>query len=210
MNQVKYKSKLLAVVLYLLLANTCAAASDEVQIVAYGASFTYGQGVGMNYAYPARLEALLKSSGENVNIKNRGISGETTLDLKIRLDRAVPDGVQIVIFGFGLGNDKRASMPIETTIQNVEEVVSRLKARNIQVLLILRRGDQKQLRRVTKLFTPIIQKYEISHIAIEQTEDSFLPDRQHPSAAYHAEYAERMFPLVKTLIERVKNQNNPS
>ena len=63
------------------LANAAAA-----QIVAFGASNTAGYGVGSDEAWPARLEAMLRSKGYQATVANAGISGDTTAGMLERLD----------------------------------------------------------------------------------------------------------------------------
>jgi acyl-CoA thioesterase-1 len=47
-------------------------------IVAMGDSLTEGWGVEEELAYPARLEARLRSAGYDVRVINAGVSGETS------------------------------------------------------------------------------------------------------------------------------------
>src|SRR5688500_6585613 len=51
---------------------------DEGTIVAMGNSLTAGLGVPEEQAYPAQLEALLRSNGYRFRVVNAGISGETS------------------------------------------------------------------------------------------------------------------------------------
>ena len=60
------------------------------QVVALGASQTYGKGVDRSQSHPAQLEAMLKAHGHNVHVQNAGISGDTTGGMLSRVDSAVP------------------------------------------------------------------------------------------------------------------------
>src|ERR1700693_639154 len=71
--------------------------ATQITIVALGASNTEGQGVGREVAFPAKLEALLKQKGYDVQVKNAGIKANTTGQMLERLDSSVPDGVKLVI-----------------------------------------------------------------------------------------------------------------
>src|SRR5262245_17327554 len=73
------------------------AAGAYAQVVALGASITQGKGVADQEAYPARLEALLRSKGMNVTVANQGINGDTLQNMQNRMDRAVPQGTRVVI-----------------------------------------------------------------------------------------------------------------
>ena len=115
----------------------CAAQAAEVNIVALGASNTYGSGRGLtngggpsSQAYPAQLQAILKSSGKSVRVINAGVNGNTTEGMLKRLDRAVPNGTSLVILQPG-GNDRRKG-----TSDRTSEIQSRLSARGIPVMML--------------------------------------------------------------------------
>jgi lysophospholipase L1-like esterase len=63
-------------------------------IVALGASNTRGKGVDPGKAYPAQLEAMLKSKGYHVRVINAGLDGVPTLGMLQRLDTAVPNDTE--------------------------------------------------------------------------------------------------------------------
>ena len=104
--------------------------ADAANIVALGASNTYGKGVARNQAYPAQLEAILRAKGLNVRVVNAGINGDTTEGMLERLDQAVPNGTSVVILQPG-GNDRRKGRPDRTA-----EIQSRLAARHVKVVML--------------------------------------------------------------------------
>jgi acyl-CoA thioesterase I len=113
----------------------CACGSAEAAtIVALGASNTFGKGVARNQAYPAQLEAILRSKGHDVRVINAGVNGETTSAMLSRLDRAVPQGTSIVILQPGR-NDQRKGVEAERA-PTISEIESRLKARGIKVIVL--------------------------------------------------------------------------
>jgi acyl-CoA thioesterase I len=107
-----------------------AASANAATVVALGASNTYGKGVARNQAYPAQLEAILRTRGINVRVINAGINGDTTEGMLGRLGRAVPNGTAAVILQPG-GNDGRKGRPDRTA-----EIQSRLSARGIAVIMM--------------------------------------------------------------------------
>ena len=82
------------------------AANAQVEIMALGASNTYGKTVGRGEAYPAQLQTMLRSRGISASVSNAGINGDTTGGMLARLSQAVPAGTQLVILQPG-GNDRR-------------------------------------------------------------------------------------------------------
>jgi lysophospholipase L1-like esterase len=182
------------------------AVSDELQIVCLGTSFTNGKGVPRKEAWPAKLEADLKTEGLSVHVINQGVDGDTTRDLKWRLVKAVPEGTSIVILEYAIGNEKHAGIAIEETVKNVDEIVSQLVSRKIQVLLVIRAKDAEGLKHRAKQFNETVSKFGISTINIEQPDSSLLADHMHPTAETHTRIAASMVTPVKELIAKVKKE----
>ena len=111
-------------------------AAAQAQVVALGASNTAGKGVAPQEAYPAQLEAMLRAKGYNGHVVNAGISGDTTDGMLARLDTAVPNGTRVVILQPG-GNDfRRGGRGSQARAENVDQIVSRLRSRGIQVVML--------------------------------------------------------------------------
>jgi acyl-CoA thioesterase I len=115
------------------LAQATCPRSSRAQIVALGASVVEGYGVSSGEAFPAQLAAMLRAKGKNYSVSNQGISGDTTSGVLSRLDSAVPQGTRIVVLLIG-GNDVRRGATPEQARAGVNEIVARLKARNIRVI----------------------------------------------------------------------------
>ena len=111
-------------------------AAVQAQVVALGASNTAGKGVAPQEAYPAQLEAMLRAKGYNGHVVNAGLNGDTTAGMLARLDSAVPNGTRVVILQPG-GNDfRRRGGGSETRAENVEQIMSRLRSRGVQVIML--------------------------------------------------------------------------
>jgi acyl-CoA thioesterase-1 len=154
----------------------CGAQAADVNIVALGASNTYGSGRGRtaggvpsSQAYPAKLQALLRARGMAAHVSNAGIPGDTTGGMLGRLDSAVPDGTRIVILQPG-GNDMRRGQGASRA-GNIAEIKRRLAARHIKVIMF----------------------DHIGRIAPQTTRD---PDGQHFNAQGHAAFAAWLAPKV--------------
>jgi len=105
-----------------------------IKIVAIGASNTLGWGVAPEQAYPAQLQALLRSKGFDAAVRNAGVSFDTTGGMLARLDGDVPDGTDIVIIQPG-GNDRRFLVSNERRAANIDAMVAKLVARNIKAIV---------------------------------------------------------------------------
>ena len=108
--------------------------ADPIRIVAYGDSNTAGFGVSKPNKYPSQLERALQARGYDVEVLNAGVSGDTTSGALRRFESAIPEGTEIVIVFLGR-NDMRFGFSMDTTRRNLHEIVGRLRARGIEVIL---------------------------------------------------------------------------
>lgn len=128
------RSLLTSLLAFGLLSGVPASAAEPIRIVAYGDSNTAGFGVSSNNTYPSQLERALRERGYNVEVRNAGVSGDTTGRALRRFDSAFPDNTDIAIVFLGR-NDMRFGVPRTRTEQNLHEIVGRLRARGVEVIL---------------------------------------------------------------------------
>jgi acyl-CoA thioesterase-1 len=125
---------LLGLALALAVPSASAAAEKPVRIVALGDSLTAGFGVPADAAFPAKLEKALRARGLAVEVGNAGVSGDTASGGLARLDWSVPEGTDAVIVELG-ANDMLRGIDPKVTRAALEEIVRRLSARRIPILL---------------------------------------------------------------------------
>ena len=105
-----------------------------MKIVALGDSLTAGYGLAGNLAFPAKLAAALKAKGIAATVANAGVSGDTSTGGLERLDWSVQEGTQAVIIELG-ANDALRGIDPAVTRAALSDILTRLKARNISVML---------------------------------------------------------------------------
>jgi acyl-CoA thioesterase-1 len=105
-----------------------------IKMVVLGDSLTAGFGLPANAAFPARLQKALEAKGIKVDMINAGVSGDTASGGRERLDWSVPEGTEAVILELGANDALRGTDP-EVTRAALSDILSRLKARGIAVLL---------------------------------------------------------------------------
>jgi acyl-CoA thioesterase-1 len=110
------------------------ATADPIRIVAFGDSNTAGFGVPAANNYPAQLERALQARGHDVEVLNAGVSGDTTTGALRRFESVFAEDPDIAIVFLGR-NDARFGFDIETTRRNLNEIVVRLRARGVEVIL---------------------------------------------------------------------------
>ncbi|WP_370691216.1 arylesterase [Bradyrhizobium sp.] len=113
---------------------TAARETTPVKMVVLGDSLSAGLGLSAPAAFPARLQKALQSKGIAVDMINAGVSGDTTSGGRDRLDWSVPEGTQAVILELG-ANDALRGVDPKVTRSALADILTRLKARGISVLL---------------------------------------------------------------------------
>lgn len=123
-----------AALLAALLVGTHAAGKAPFRILALGDSITAGYGLAQPDSLPARLEAALRRAGHAVEVINGGVSGETTAGGLARLDWMLGEQPDAAIVELG-GNDGLRGLDPKQTYANLDEILTRLSAAKVKVLL---------------------------------------------------------------------------
>ena len=117
------------------LAQTPAAnAAKPIKMVVLGDSLSAGLGLPAVAAFPQRLQKSLKTSGIAVDMINAGVSGDTSSGGRDRLEWSVPEGTDAMILELG-ANDALRGIDPAVTRAALSDILTRLKARGIRVLL---------------------------------------------------------------------------
>jgi acyl-CoA thioesterase-1 len=109
--------------------------AQTLQGVGFGDSLMAGYQLENGNGFPSQLQAALKEKGYDVAIANAGVSGDTTSGGLSRLDWSVPDTTDFVILELG-GNDALRGIKPDITRQNLDAMITSLKTREIDVLLV--------------------------------------------------------------------------
>jgi acyl-CoA thioesterase-1 len=110
------------------------ATTKPIKMVVLGDSLSAGLGLQASAAFPARLQKSLKAKGIDIDMINAGVSGDTSSGGRDRLDWSVPEGTEAVILELG-ANDALRGIDPKVTRSALTEILTRLKARKIAVLL---------------------------------------------------------------------------
>jgi len=210
------RSALLAVMLALAAPPTLpvAAAERTVRIVALGDSLTAGLGLPGDAAFPAKLERALKAKGLAVEVVNAGVSGDTAAGGLARLDWSVPEGTDAVIVELG-ANDMLRGIDPKITRQALTEMVHRLSARRIAVLLAGMRaapnlgadygGEFEAIfSNLAAQNDMLLYPFFLDGVAAEAKLNQ--RDGLHPSAAGIDVIVARILPKVEELVARVRDK----
>ena len=189
------------------------AADAPVRIVALGDSLTAGFGLSADAAFPVRLQKALTAKGLAVEISNAGVSGDTVSGGLARLDWSVPEGTDAVILELG-ANDMLRGIDPKLTRQALEEIVRRLSARGVPVLLVGMRAaanlGNDYRRAFEALYSDLAGRYDLvlypffldgvaGEAGLNQS------DGLHPTAAGVDAIVARILPKVEELVRRARN-----
>jgi acyl-CoA thioesterase-1 len=119
----------------ILLLAAMPALAKTPEILAFGDSLTAGLGLSASAAFPAQLQARLKSEGVDVKIVNAGVSGDTTTDGLARLDWALADKPDFVILALG-ANDALRGIDPKIVRANLDKMIDKIQASGAKILLL--------------------------------------------------------------------------
>jgi acyl-CoA thioesterase I len=202
----------LSVVLFALLFVNLPAQAESVAVLALGDSLTAGLGLDPAQAFPAKLEAALKAKGQDVVIMNAGVSGDTTAQGAARLDWALTDDVDAVIVALG-ANDALRGLPPEQAATALDEILGKLKARNLPTLVLGMRSPPNlgpdYARKFEAMFPDMTTKhgaalYPFFLEGVATDPKLNQADGLHPNAAGVDEIVKRVLPAVDALLAKVK------
>jgi acyl-CoA thioesterase-1 len=200
----------LAVMALLLVPNM--AAARAVKVVALGDSLTAGFGLVENAAFPARLTQALKAKGINATVANAGVSGDTASGGLQRLDWSVPPGTDAVILELG-ANDMLRGVDPKVTKSALTQIINRLKARHIPVLLAGMKASPNLGRDYVRAFDAIYPALASTHnvvfypfflVGVAANPELNLIDGMHPNPAGVDVIVKHILPSVEKLIEQVR------
>lgn len=203
----------LAAALLITGTTSVAVKAEPARIVGFGDSLMAGYGLAAGEGFTDRLQAALRAKGHQVEVVNAGVSGDTTSGGLARLDWSIPDGTDFVILEFG-ANDMLRGIAPSIVEKNLDAMLSRLKARNIKVLLAGMRAAPNMgpnyVSQFEGIYPRLAQKYDVplypfflNGLVIDGKRagaEYFLQDNMHPSAKGVDRMVEDALPLVENLL----------
>ncbi len=111
------------------------AQAAPLKILALGTSLTQGYGVAPGLDFTAVLEARLRADHLDVKLINAGVSGDTSAGGLARIDWSLADHPDAAIVELGSNDALRGQSPAQTE-PNLSEVLARLKAAHLPVLMV--------------------------------------------------------------------------
>lgn len=189
-----------------------AAAGRTVKLVALGDSLTAGFGLPQADAFPVVLQAALKAKGQDVEVANAGVSGDTASGGFDRLAWSVPDGTDGVILELGANDMLRGTDP-GVTRKALDGIISGLKARGIPVLLAgmyaARNLGPDYVKTFDAIYPDLAHQYGLVLYPFFMDGVGGVPkltqaDGLHPTADGVHTIVERILPSVESFLARIQ------
>lgn len=183
-------------------------------IVALGDSLMAGYGLAPNEGFVPQLQAALEKAGHRAIVKNAGVSGDTSTGGLARLDWAIGADTDAVILELG-ANDMLRGIAPHVTRKNLQTIIERLQARNIDVLLAGMLAAPNLGEDYAARFNPIYPELAKSHglifypfflDGVAGQRRLNLPDGIHPTAEGIGIIVEGILPSIDTLLTRLKRK----
>jgi acyl-CoA thioesterase I len=187
----------------------------EGTIVAVGDSLTAGYGVAEDQAYPARLARKLEADGYHFEVINAGVSGETSSGTLARfqwiLSCLKPD---IVVLETG-ANDGLQGLDPDLLKNNLDTLLTRLKARNMTVVLagmrMLPNMGPDYARAFDTIYPRMAQTHQVVFMpffleSVVGRSRFNQPDNLHPNAQGYERIVENLYPYVLQAIGRYREK----
>lgn len=191
------------------------AGAGPLQIVGFGDSLMAGYQLAPGDRFTDQLEKALRDKGFDVSVANAGVSGDTTSGGLARLDWSVPDGTALVILEFG-GNDMLRGIDPALVDKNLDAMLSRLKERDIPVLLAgmvaAPNLGHAYGEAFGAIYTRLAEKYGVSLYpffleGVAGNPALQLEDAMHPNAAGVKRIVEGILPMVEKAVSTSQSKS---
>ena len=188
-----------------------ARADRQIVLVSYGDSLSAGLGLSETDSFPAQLEKALFARGHNVRLVNASVSGDTTAAALARFDWSFPDGTDGAIVELG-ANDALRGLEPEKTRANLDALLARMKAKNVEPLLAGMLAPRNLGVRYTQAFDRIYPELAKKHdillypfflFDVIGKRELSQPDGLHPNAKGVKKIVAQILPTVEKLLARI-------
>jgi acyl-CoA thioesterase-1 len=179
------------------------------RIVGFGDSLMAGYQLGPGQSFPDQLQAELRKGGFDVAVANAGVSGDTTSDGLARLDWSIPDGTDMVLLELG-SNDMLRGIDPTVTKKNLDQMIRKLKARKIGIVLMGMLAAPNLGAAYTSVFDAIypalakqngIPLYPFFLDGVAGHPDLQLADGMHPNLQGIAKMVQGALPVIEDAIK---------
>jgi acyl-CoA thioesterase-1 len=182
-------------------------------ILFFGDSLTAGYGLKdvLNESFPALIRKKLSAENLNYNVINAGLSGDTSGGGLARLDYWLNHNIDLFVLELGINDIIRGINP-QITKSNLQSIIDRVEEKYPQAKIALMGMELpafipgKHTIAFRVIFSELALKNEISLVpffleGVAGVQDLNLHDGLHPSAEGYKVIAEKVWPILRQLLE---------
>lgn len=140
------------------------ATADEIVIAALGDSLTAGYGLPQGDGFVPQLDAWLEGQGVAVDLRNAGVSGDTTAGGLSRVDWTLTPDVDGMIVTLG-GNDYLRGLDPAVSRANLRGILEAAQAKDVPVMMVgLRAGNNYGLdykSAFDRMYTDLAAEFDV-------------------------------------------------
>lgn len=189
---------------------------ERPRIVAFGDSLTAGLGVSAEESYPSQLQRRLDAEGYRYRVINAGVSGDTTAGGLRRVEWVLKARPSIVILELG-ANDGLRGLNLEQTRSNLEQIIQRLRAAGVKIVLVGMKLPPNYGAQYTSRFSTIYQElartYRLAYMpffleGVAAQSSLNQADGIHPTGAGYRVIVDHLVPVLAPLLTDTASQRS--
>ena len=182
-----------------------------IRILAFGDSLTAGYMLPDAASFPSVLQKALRDRGQAVTVVNGGVSGDTASGGLARLDWTLGDGADAAIVELG-ANDMLRGVDPATTEAALGEILAKLKAKHVKVLLAGMRAapslGKAYVAQFDAIYPKLAKQYDVALYpffldGMVQDASQKLSDGLHPNPRGVETIVAHILPSVEALLRTV-------
>jgi len=181
-------------------------------ILFFGDSLTAGYGLAnaRSESCPALIQQKINAEGLDYHVINGGLSGDTTAGGLARLDYWLNRPIDVFVLELGI-NDIRRQVPPVKIYQNLEAIVTKVKAKYPHIKLALMGMELPAfipgifVADFNGIFPKLVEKYQMAFLpfylnGVAGLKHLNIRDGLHPSAAGYKIIADAVWPVIRPLL----------
>lgn len=184
------------------------------QILFFGDSLTAGYGLRApnDESFPALIGARINNENLPYQIMNAGVSGDTSAGGLQRIDYWLSRPIHVFILELGINDVLRGVQP-SVTERNLESIIKRVSSKYPDCRLALMGMELPEFvpgpfaKEFRSLFRRLADRHTMAFVpffleGVAGVHHLNLNDGLHPSAKGYQHIADRVWPVLKTLLEK--------
>src|SRR4051812_36611367 len=185
-------------------------------ILFFGDSLTAGYGLSdaERQSFPGLIQRKIDGASLSFQVVNAGVSGDTTASALARLDYWLNRKVHVFVLELGI-NDIIRGVPLQTTSQNLQAIIDRVKDRYPDVRMALMGMEIPEFipgvpaafsEDFRSIFRKLAEKNNMTFVpffleGVAGKKNLNIGDGVHPSAAGYRIIANKVWPAIRSLLQ---------